>query len=876
MEYYITLRTLFFNLTLYGVIFCSLIMHTLIQANNSVANSVAIDQNNKIVIGGFFDNGVTLDFVLVRYNPDGSLDTTFNTGGPQPGVVVTNIPGTNSIINWLVIDSQNRIVVAGLAAVSDFMGTFAVARYNPNGTLDPTFNPGGPIPGLVLTSISGGIDSANSLVIDKNNKIVVTGSANPGTTSNFAVVRYNEDGTFDTTFNPDTPRPGIVVTAVSVNDDIPKAVVIDDNNKILVAGITTSQINSDIALVRYNENGTLDQTFGIVGRPGIVITDISNNDAANDVKIDLDNKIVVGGFSSQINTVTGTNKTNFTLVRYNDDGTLDTTFNPPTALRPGVVVTSISLNNDVINSLVIDMDNRIVVTGFANNNNNNMFATARYNPNGLLDPTFNPPGLIPGVVTNNIFNGTISPGIIGDNESNFVVLDQENRIVVTGFSSDGTQNNVTTVRYTTNGFLDITFNVHSLVPGIVITSITNGMPSFPAPLQGVDDILLNQALAGLPPEVIAAIGTQPGFIAPEITEPRTETPFTTPQPTIAGTAQPLATVTILVNGMTAMEIDADQTGRWLALLPPLDDGTYTIVAAATDRISNLTVTSEPITITMRAQPPASPTIEAPKNDSFIRTPIPVIRGTAQAPALISLYLNNNLVGTIPVDPSGRWTYSFAPLSDGRYDIYAVAQSEAGTHSTPSPVISFTIDTQPPRPPLILAPTNDSITTNPTPMVTGEAKPHSAVNLLLDNKPLATVNPNSQGRWSYTLPFLSDGKHRLTATINDPITRASLPATVTFTVNTQPLNKATITSVTETPQTNNKPLITGRALPKSSITLFIDGNRIGTITADADGYWRYSPQIAQNLPIGLHELEIAVADPQGNINSLARLPFEITP
>jgi uncharacterized delta-60 repeat protein len=251
------------------------------------AYAVAIQSDGKIVAAGYSNaSGRTTDFALARYNPDGTLDTTFNATGK----VLTDFGVRTDIAQALAIQSDGKIVVAGSSG-SDF----ALARYNPDGTLDTTFNATGKV--LTDFSGSGSYDIAHALAIQSDGKIVAAGdSFRADGTFDFALARYNPDGTLDTTFN----ATGKVLTDFggSGSGDYASDVAIQSDGKIVVAGYSgTSATPYDFALARYNPDGTLDATFNATGK---VLTDFSGSGSiefANALAIQSDGKIVAAGAS---------------------------------------------------------------------------------------------------------------------------------------------------------------------------------------------------------------------------------------------------------------------------------------------------------------------------------------------------------------------------------------------------------------------------------------------------------------------------------------------------------------------------------------------------------------------------------------------------
>ncbi len=200
--------------------------------NSSVANAVAIQPNGKIVVAGETTNDAfngTPDYALARYNTNGTLDTTFSGDGKQ----VTSIEGQAYGVG---IQSSGKIVVVGSG------GTEAVARYNPNGTLDTSFAGDG------KSGFGGGL--ANAVAIQANGKIVVAGDAGGRgpTGDDFALARYNPNGSFDTSFSGD----GKLRTNFG-NLDVANGVAIQPDGRIVAVGFTNAGAGNtdDFALARY-------------------------------------------------------------------------------------------------------------------------------------------------------------------------------------------------------------------------------------------------------------------------------------------------------------------------------------------------------------------------------------------------------------------------------------------------------------------------------------------------------------------------------------------------------------------------------------------------------------------------------------------------
>ncbi len=387
------------------------IVITSLSTVDNEANAMAIQKDGKIVLTGYSNT----DFTLVRYNTDGTLDPAFGKGG----IVKTSLRCGDDHTSAVAIQPDGKIVMAG-SSNNGSGNDFAVLRYNINGTLDPAFGKAG----IVVTSIRDGNDNASGVAIQADGKIVVAGSSNNGSNNDFAIIRYNANGTLDLAFG----KGGIVLTSIRSGDDQVTALAIQTDGKIVVAGFS----NTDFALVRYNSNGTLDAAFG---KGGEVITSIQNGeDEASSIAIQTDGKIVVAGSSNN-----GLNF-DFAIVRYNANGTLDPSFG-----KGGMVTTFIQDGDDKASSVSIQADGKIVAAGSSNNGSTFDFALIRYNANGTLDPSFGEGGKVVTSVRR------------GDNRANSVVIQIDGKIVAAGNSNNGSNNDFTIIRYNENGKFDTAF-----------------------------------------------------------------------------------------------------------------------------------------------------------------------------------------------------------------------------------------------------------------------------------------------------------------------------------------------------------------------------------------------------------------------------------
>jgi uncharacterized delta-60 repeat protein len=262
-----------------------------------VAYAIALDGAGRVVVSGW---SYGLGFAVARYNPDGSLDTTFSddgkvtTGGP--------IISEYSYGYAVATDDQDRIIVAGGGASYDII----LVRYKTDGSLDSSFGAGG-----VVVTDCGSANCGRAVVLDSAGRILVAGSSS----GYFLLGRYNPDGSLDTTFDGD----GKVTTPLGGDWAEARSIALDDSGRIVVAGsMRTSPTAYDFALARYNPDGSLDTSFH---GDGIVTTDIEGRDEGRDVVLDSFGRIIVSGYTGP-----GYFTHDFAVVRYQPDGCLDSSF----------------------------------------------------------------------------------------------------------------------------------------------------------------------------------------------------------------------------------------------------------------------------------------------------------------------------------------------------------------------------------------------------------------------------------------------------------------------------------------------------------------------------------------------------------------------
>jgi uncharacterized delta-60 repeat protein len=255
-----------------------------VTGNGSVPLDVAIQADRDIVAVGFTGANDIGDFAIARYQPTGPPDPEFSVDGD--GQQTTDFSGGADQARAVAIQpADQKIVVAGHGG-PPFESDFAVARYTTAGAPDASFS----APDGKLTTDFGGVSFAADVAVQDDGKIVVAGSDHAGT-GDFALARYNTDGSLDTSFSCD----GKQSTDFAGNDDGANGVAVQSDGRIVVAGNSFSQATAnDFAVARYNTDGSLDTGFSGDGKQTV---SFGATDVANDLVIQNDGSIVLAGYT---------------------------------------------------------------------------------------------------------------------------------------------------------------------------------------------------------------------------------------------------------------------------------------------------------------------------------------------------------------------------------------------------------------------------------------------------------------------------------------------------------------------------------------------------------------------------------------------------
>lgn len=321
--------------------------------------AITIQSDAKILVAGY--NADTGDFVLIRYNSNGHLDTSFGISGTVQTVVSQS--GDGGVLAT-AIQNDGKIVAAGYS-YNGVGYDFALTRYDMNGIRDTTFG----LDGIVITKVTAYLVTGyviSRVVIQPDDKIVAAGGS--------YLIRYNTDGSLDASFG----LSGEVVTDSYYEHTSGVAIQVD--GKIVAAGSSYNGMGSyDFALTRYNGDGSPDTTFADNGRALSSVMSLYPLEPANVVPDPISGKIVAAGFSQY----------QFVVTRYTSDGTPDTTF----ADDGKIITTGYDYwggSNCSVNDFAVQADGKIVVVGstYENDTKGNDFALSRHNSDGSIDMNF--------------------------------------------------------------------------------------------------------------------------------------------------------------------------------------------------------------------------------------------------------------------------------------------------------------------------------------------------------------------------------------------------------------------------------------------------------------------------------------------------------
>ncbi|ADU70507.1 Ig-like domain repeat protein [Pantoea sp. At-9b] len=376
-------------------------------------------------------------------------------------------------------------------------------------------------------------------------------------------------------------------------------------------------------------------------------------------------------------------------------------------------------------------------------------------------------------------------------------------------------------------------------------------------------------------------------------------------PVLSGLATANAIITLYDGNTLLGSVTAGSDGQWSFTPGVLDDGSHAFHAQVANINGNITDTGT-INITIdTVAPAAAGDLQLNNNDGSTLVPVaaggttndssPQLSGTAEPGSTVTISDGNTVLGTATVGPDGNWSFTTPGLTDGSHSLTTTVTDAAGNSSPASDPISFTIDTVPPAAATGLvvtdnvgdsqgALTSGESTDDNTPTLSGQAEPGSFVSVYDGSTLLGTAAVGGDGSWSFTTSALTNGNHSLTVTVTDEAGNVSL-ATTPFNVNVEAGIPPATSSLEVTDDSgsslvqlsdgasthDNTPVLSGLAGANNLITLYDGTTVLGSVTADSNGQWSFTPS---TLTDGAHAFHAGVTDSNGNTTDTGTINITI--
>jgi N-acetylneuraminic acid mutarotase len=360
---------------------------------------------------------------------------------------------------------------------------------------------------------------------------------------------------------------------------------------------------------------------------------------------------------------------------------------------------------------------------------------------------------------------------------------------------------------------------------------------------------------------------------------------------ISGTADRGTTVKVFVNNLERTTTEADNSDTWSTSVLVSDDGPYTVKVQSIDAAKNSTE-SPTVSFNVDTEGPALPQIIYPPHEAYIGVDTPAFTGTAEPFSTITLFVNDNASSaTITADAAGQWRYPYTlALQQRAHTVRAVARDRAGHVSPPSATHIFTVDLEPPQPPMVLYPSNaPGLVPTGRPTFLGVAEAFSTIEIFVDgnSKGVASEPTTDEREWAFPWPdgtqalpdntSPSSAPYKLRALAVDRAgNKSSFSAEITFRVD----STTPAAPIVEYPEpdevlTNPQPTFKGTYSPGSALTIYISvGNSVdsGTPTTDASGRWQYTPNFS--LQPGRNTVYLTATSPAGKATISQTVEFTV--
>ena len=378
----------------------------------------------------------------------------------------------------------------------------------------------------------------------------------------------------------------------------------------------------------------------------------------------------------------------------------------------------------------------------------------------------------------------------------------------------------------------------------------------------------NASVASAVTTVTVSDSTPPAIpVAPAANSPTDDTP------TLSGTTEAFATVTVYDGATRLHTVIASSVGTWnWTVAPALSQGVHLLTVTATDLANNVSGRSPATTITVPdITPPANP---ATPTASSLTSSTPTISGTTEAHATVNIYDDTTLLTTITANATGAWSWTVTPaLAQGRHPINVTATDAANNTSGLSSAITITVpDTTAPATPA--APTASSLTLA-TPVLSGTTEANASVKIYDNTSLLSTVTASAAGAWTWTVsPALAQGSHPLKITATDGSNNTSAFSPVTTVTVADTTAPPTPTAPTTSSLTSATPVLSGTSEANAKIKIYDQTTLLQTVTANASGVWTWTvtPALAQ----GSHSLKVTATDGANNISAFSPITTVTVP
>ncbi|KFK92839.1 Ig-like domain-containing protein, partial [Serratia sp. Ag1] len=382
------------------------------------------------------------------------------------------------------------------------------------------------------------------------------------------------------------------------------------------------------------------------------------------------------------------------------------------------------------------------------------------------------------------------------------------------------------------------------------------------------------------------------------------------RPTIKGTGAEAGNTITVYNGTTVIGTALVQADGTWSLKPtlPLADGLVTLTAKESDLVGNTTVASPEYAITVITVPPQAPTITSVEDDVAPHTGAlqkgditndntPTLKGSALPGGTVTVFDNGTAIGSVKADSNGAWTFTpETALKDGSHNLTASVTDSIGQVSPTTGGFGIVIDTLPPAPVTGLVVTDDygdvqgplsagSTTDDNTPTFSGKAEVGSVVNVLDNGKVIGSTTTDANGNWTFTPSTpLDNGAHDFTTTVTDAagntsgegehlaVTVDAIKGQVQLTGLVDDVGSVQGTIVQNGVTDDTRPTLNGTAKANSVVTVSDGGNVLGSVTADSNGNWSFTP--STDLGQGAHSLSASAKEPAGGVSTSGSWAFTV--